>query len=151
MDPEVTFDSLFIENVSTPSMLHHFMFDPGLEGPPLHVARVFGNLHPRDTSSLLVPSASHLFLMSTTTRQFVDIKFPYAFAGALWDCVYVIPCFPVDPRAIIFLVPIHVTPSNLCVWDPGIHFEFMALTGYAVDVEALQLQGCYGTIVTGMF
>ncbi|PHT83040.1 hypothetical protein T459_11483 [Capsicum annuum] len=142
MDPEVTFNSLFIENVPTPSMLCCFMFGLGLDEHPFHVARVVGNSHPRDTSSFLVSFAGHLFLMSTTSGQSADIKF--SFVGALWDCVYVIPYFPVNPSAIIFLVPIHVMSSNLCVWDLGIHFEFRALTGYAVDVEALQLQGCSG-------
>ncbi|PHU19277.1 hypothetical protein BC332_10428 [Capsicum chinense] len=142
MDPEVTFDSLFIENVPTPSMLCCFMFDLGLDEHPFHVARVVGNSHLRDTSSFLVSFAGHLFLMSTTSGQSADIKF--SFVGALWDCVYVIPYFPVNPSAIIFLVPIHGMSSNLYVWDLGIHFVFRALTGYAVDVEALQLQGCSG-------
>ncbi|KAF3612463.1 hypothetical protein FXO38_36830 [Capsicum annuum] len=146
MDPEVTFDSLFIENVPTPSMLCCFMFDLGLDEHPFHVARVVGNSHPRDTSSFLVSFAGHLFLMSTTSGQSADIKF--SFVGALWDCVYVIPYFPVNPSAIIFLVPIHVMSLNLCVWDLGIHFEFRALTGYAVDVEALQSQGCSGKFLS---
>ncbi|KAH0708755.1 hypothetical protein KY284_010182 [Solanum tuberosum] len=36
----------------------------------------------------------------------------------------------------------HGTPTN--GWDPRINFTFMALTGYTVNVAALQMQGCSG-------
>jgi len=50
--------------------------------------------------------------------------------------------FPFDPGAKRDTVSICLTATDLGVWNSRIRFTFMAQTGYTVNVEALQLQGC---------
>ncbi|KAH0653494.1 hypothetical protein KY289_031172 [Solanum tuberosum] len=52
--------------------------------------------------------------------------------------------FPFDPGAKCVTVSIRLTATDLGVWNLRISFPFMARTGYTVNMEALQLQGCSG-------
>ncbi|WMV14179.1 hypothetical protein MTR67_007564 [Solanum verrucosum] len=51
--------------------------------------------------------------------------------------------FPFDPGTKCVTVSICLIATDLGVWNSRISFIFMAYTGYTVNVEALQLQGCY--------
>lgn len=52
--------------------------------------------------------------------------------------------FPFVPATnfLTLVVPVSITAVDLCVWDPGIGFRFMALTGYIENTEELLLLEC---------
>uniref|UniRef100_M1ATP0 R2 late blight resistance protein n=1 Tax=Solanum tuberosum TaxID=4113 RepID=M1ATP0_SOLTU len=50
--------------------------------------------------------------------------------------------FPLVPAANLFIIIMPVIAMDLCVWDPGICFEFMALTDFIENAEELFLLGC---------
>ncbi|WMV43192.1 hypothetical protein MTR67_036577 [Solanum verrucosum] len=50
--------------------------------------------------------------------------------------------FPLVPAANLFIIIMPVIAMDLCVWDPGICFEFMALTDFIENAEELLLLGC---------
>ncbi|KAG5586589.1 hypothetical protein H5410_047023 [Solanum commersonii] len=50
--------------------------------------------------------------------------------------------FVFNANFLILIVTVPVTAMDLFVWDPGIGFVFMALTGYIENVEELLLLGC---------
>ncbi|KAH0657485.1 hypothetical protein KY289_026233 [Solanum tuberosum] len=52
--------------------------------------------------------------------------------------------FPFDPGAKCVTISIRLPATDLFVWDPRINFTFIDLTGYTVNVDALQMQGCSG-------
>ncbi|KAG5628180.1 hypothetical protein H5410_013398 [Solanum commersonii] len=52
--------------------------------------------------------------------------------------------FPFDLGDKCVIVSICLTATDLGVWNSRISFTFLARTGYTVNVEALQLQGCSG-------
>ncbi|KAK6803624.1 hypothetical protein RDI58_001408 [Solanum bulbocastanum] len=83
--------------------------------------------------------------------------------SAMWDCflplkmenllgdlmVNISSQFPFDPAAnfLMLIVTIPLTTVDLCVWDPGICYGFMALTGYIENVKELLLLGCTDTFL----
>ncbi|KAH0753930.1 hypothetical protein KY290_024200 [Solanum tuberosum] len=50
--------------------------------------------------------------------------------------------FPLVPAANLFIIIMPVIAMDLCVWNPGICFEFMALTDFIENAEELLLLGC---------
>ncbi|KAK4740176.1 hypothetical protein R3W88_003873 [Solanum pinnatisectum] len=52
--------------------------------------------------------------------------------------------FSLVPAADIFLITIPVIAIDLCVWDPRICLEFLALTDFTENIEELLLLGCTG-------
>ncbi|WMV10089.1 hypothetical protein MTR67_003474, partial [Solanum verrucosum] len=62
---------------------------------------------------------------------------------------YILSQFPFDPAAnfLMLIVTIPLTTVDLCVWDPGICFGFMALTGYIENVKELLLLRCTDTFL----
>jgi len=52
--------------------------------------------------------------------------------------------FLLVPPANPFIVTIHMIAIDLCVWDPGICFEFMALKDFTYNTKEVLLLGCTG-------
>ncbi|KAF3647496.1 hypothetical protein FXO37_19903 [Capsicum annuum] len=51
--------------------------------------------------------------------------------------------FPFNPGVNSFIIVIHKTATNLCVWDPSIISMSKALIGYTVNTKPLLLLKCY--------
>uniref|UniRef100_M1DYF9 Uncharacterized protein n=1 Tax=Solanum tuberosum TaxID=4113 RepID=M1DYF9_SOLTU len=52
--------------------------------------------------------------------------------------------FSLVPNADIFLITVPIIAIDICVWDPGICLEFLALTDFTENIEELLLLGCTG-------
>ncbi|KAH0648401.1 hypothetical protein KY285_033649 [Solanum tuberosum] len=112
------------------------MLDEESPGPKHNEAQLFDDCSPKDMSKSIAQSNRPLDELMLVVEHG---KFTCEFSTH-----NILSQFSLVPDADIFLITVPVIAIDICVWDPGICLEFLALTDFTENIEELLLLGCTG-------